>query len=404
MITELFSSISEFINSISGQNQVIAGAISLWLLTALSYLGKNIPQQVFSFLKKHSTTTLQLSNDSAVFYHFQQWLNNNGLPLKTRTIRINNGRWGYDKMIKSIGYGKHVIWYKYRPLIINYSEKNSDSDKIKESISLTKFGRNHSLLQEIIDDLNNLEKDTTQISLYENDKKNWIPLGTRPKRSFDSIFLNKNEKKLLLDTVNNFINRESFYIKNGIPYQLGILLHGLPGTGKTSLIKALASIYDKDIYKVSSLDTTDLGVVFNNTPANSIIVIEDIDCFDITKKRQKTVEKDNQLKLSSLVSNNLSDLLNSIDGLMSSHGRILLATTNNIDKLDDALIREGRFDLKLEIKPLEQDSILEFIESFYNQKININYNLKPVTGSYLQGLMLKNKDPYKVLEILKNEL
>ena len=184
-------------------------------------------------------------------------------------------------------------------------------------------------------------------------------------------------------------------IQRGIPHQLGILLYGPPGTGKTSIIKALASHFDKSIYILKVTSLGGISAAFANLPEDAFVCIEDIDTESGTNARS---EKAGATKELTLV--DLSDILNSIDGLIVNHGRILIATTNHINKLDPALIRPGRFDIKIEIGYMTTNSLVEMLNAFYDnvtfpsgKEIRSN-----VTTSLVQQFILCNpNDPDLVI-------
>ncbi|KAF9683914.1 hypothetical protein SADUNF_Sadunf04G0063500 [Salix dunnii] len=159
-------------------------------------------------------------------------------------------------------------------------------------------------------------------------------------------------------------------------WKRGYLLYGPPGTGKSTMISAMANFLDYDIYDLELTtvkDNSELRRLLIETTGKSIIVIEDIDCsLDLTGQRKKTKEKDGdgdddksdnekdpiskkkneaekENKSRSKVT--LSGLLNFIDGIWSACGgeRIIVFTTNYVDRLDPALIRTGRMDKHIEL-------------------------------------------------------
>jgi ATP-dependent 26S proteasome regulatory subunit len=136
------------------------------------------------------------------------------------------------------------------------------------------------------------------------------------------------------------------------------MLYGPPGTGKTSLIKAIATKYKSSICILSLRNISDSQ--FRNALAQvdsrDIVVIEDIDAFAIShsrvnKKVKNPGSDDDDIALT------LSGLINAIDGLASGEGRILIATANHPELLDSALTRPGRFDLKVEIGYMTNESM-----------------------------------------------
>ena len=224
-------------------------------------------------------------------------------------------------------------------------------------------------------------------------------------RTFDNLFL--ENKTDLLNKVDFFLNNKQWYDNKGIPYNLGIGLHGKPGTGKTSFIKALANKTKRDIIILplkiirtkNELNRLFYEATYNtNNKQNSktfdkkIIVFEDIDCIgDIVKKREK--EED---KISKVVPNpspnpvnkiqdgwvygetiqpirsdplTLDDFLNLWDGIRETPGRIIVITSNHYDQLDQALIRPGRIDLTCEFKNVNHEVLQDMHQRFYHKQI-----------------------------------
>ncbi|CBI34993.3 unnamed protein product, partial [Vitis vinifera] len=126
------------------------------------------------------------------------------------------------------------------------------------------------------------------------------------------------------------------------------------GYKKSVMIAAMANLLNYDIYDLeltSVKDNTELRKLLIETTSKSILVIEDIDCsLDLTgqRKKKKEKEEEDEDKESKVT---LSGLLNFIDGLWSACGeeRLIVFTTNHVEKLDPALIRRGRMDKHIEL-------------------------------------------------------
>lgn len=166
--------------------------------------------------------------------------------------------------------------------------------------------------------------------------------------SFDTLALDPELKKMIVDDLKRFLGRKEFYKKVGKAWKRGYLLYGPPGTGKSSLIAAMANYLKFDIYdlELTSLSSnSDLRRVLLSTTSRSILVIEDIDCSVQTRDRQQGGDQYD----GSNSTFTLSGLLNFIDGLWSSCGdeRIIVFTTNHKDRLDPALLRPGRMDVHI---------------------------------------------------------
>ncbi|XP_062110634.1 AAA-ATPase At3g50940-like [Humulus lupulus] len=176
----------------------------------------------------------------------------------------------------------------------------------------------------------------------------WCSIDFRHPSTFETLAMDEKLKKELVDDLDRFVKRKEFYKRVGKAWKRGYLLFGPPGTGKSSLIAAMANYLKFDIYdlELTHLNSnSDLRSLLVMTENKSIIVIEDIDCSVQLENRGcgqgSYGQNDSQLTL--------SGLLNFIDGLWSSCGdeRIIVFTTNYKDKLDPALLRPGRMDMHI---------------------------------------------------------
>ena len=179
--------------------------------------------------------------------------------------------------------------------------------------------------------------------------------STKFKRNLSTIYLENKNK--IFESINVWKNSEEFYRERGIPYKLGILLYGEPGTGKSSLVHAIASELNKDVIVLTA------GAILNgklsryntaccDTPP--IIVIEEIDTI-VNSRQNELGEKEKVI---------LSELLNFLDGHSSPDSCVVIATTNHIDKLDPAIIRSGRFDIKIHMGKISRDLAIQMCLDF----------------------------------------
>jgi len=405
------------LSEILKENQLLSAGLGLSSATIIGFWLKDFPRMIYNFIKREFTTQLTITSHNIAFHNLLRWIENNYKNKKFRKLKLTNGKWGEGESITSIGYGFHTILYKRQLLFIELTKDAANqTERDKETVTIMKIGRGRQIFDDLIDDIKEV-KDESKMSVYKMDSGGyWTEAKQIKKRTLDSIFIEKYKKELFINTVNNFINNEKWYIDNGIPYQLGILLYGSPGTGKTSIIKAISSYLNYPIYYIpaSIIYAIEKGLL--NIPERCIMVIEDIDTSVITHKRRSKVNKlDEEQPGISTVENvmddfaltTLSDILNSLDGLFSIHGRILIATTNHIENLDPALIRPGRIDLQIEVGFINIEILSLFINRFFpDNKIDYtNIEIKnEITVAVLQNMVLSNYSLEKILTtIINNE-
>ncbi|EOA23808.1 hypothetical protein CARUB_v10017023mg [Capsella rubella] len=195
----------------------------------------------------------------------------------------------------------------------------------------------------------------------------WSNVPFHHPATFETLAMDPLKKEGIKKDLIKFSKGEEYYRKVGKPWKRGYLLFGPPGTGKSTMIAAIANFLDYDVYDLELTtvkDNSELKKLLLDTSGKSVIVIEDIDCsLELTGQRKKKKEEDDEEekkedekkskrekdeKLSKVT---LSGLLNSIDGLWSacSSEKIIVFTTNFVDKLDPALIRRGRMDNHVEM-------------------------------------------------------
>ena len=314
---------------------------------------------------------------------------------------------------------------------------NSKTDKITITIYSFKYSTNY--LKNYIDDITEKHLQTiknnrkNQNFIYKLDKVKleddesvyscWREYLFESARTFNNMFF--DGKQELLEKIDFFLENKDWYYKKGIPYTLGIGLHGPPGTGKTCLIKSLANYKGRHgnllrrhvifislkMFKTKrQLDQFFFEKTYNTnnekgsiTFDKKIIVFEDIDCIGdivLERKFKKNNKRNNYLQISKenviqnicqMNDNNnnnnnnnnivqlpcidneqpitLDDILNLWDGIIETPGRILIISSNHYDKLDSALIRPGRIDISLELRNVSHNVISELYFNFFETKI-----------------------------------
>lgn len=275
-----------------------------------------------------------------------------------------------------------------------------------ETIKMTTIGSNPSVLLNVISGASFMAESQAEgkLILYTSFAAEWRPFGNpRRRRPLHSVILDEDIAGHIWADVQEFLESGEWYTDRGIPYRRGYLLHGPPGTGKSSFIQALASELGYSICLLNLADgmVTDdrLQHLFNAIPEKSILLLEDIDAVGLDTSNTSVKKNEGLQKLT------LSGLLNALDGIGSSEERIVFMTTNHYDRLAPALIRPGRIDVQHYIglaSPSQAHRMFmrfypgcdELAEKFSN--LVASHQVSPAT---IQGHFIQHKDdPVKALE------
>lgn len=185
----------------------------------------------------------------------------------------------------------------------------------------------------------------------------WTRLDDLPPRTLDSVVLPDGQLERLVEDVGRFLGAEDQYLRRCIPWHRGHLYEGPPGTGKTSVARALASHFGMDLWYLPLADLErdcDLISALNRIGPRSMLLLEDVDVFHAATLRS---ESDKGVTL--------SGLLNALDGIATPHGLLTVMTTNVPDVLDSALLRPGRVDLREHFGLADREQIARLLQRWY---------------------------------------
>lgn len=304
-------------------------------------------------IERQFAASMTLENSDHAFLWVDRWLSQNTDLKKSRTmhVRVRNASPLPGDALEDVyrlgpGAGLHTFRFRGKRVWMSKGIRRSDkSHRVEISCEFYVFGRNRELFLQMLKEALELylQEERQGIQARVASAGSWEYLEPLPDRMADSVVLAEGVMEGLLEDLRSFLNDKKWYANLSIPHRRGVLLHGPPGSGKTSTILAVASELRCKLYWVpisaSWMSDTVLMNLLLEVPERSIVVLEDIDAaFD-----GREVGKQGSKNLT------FSRLLNALDGVMSSQGRILFMTTNHPEKLDPALVRPGRIDLRVEI-------------------------------------------------------
>ncbi|KAL8768610.1 MAG: hypothetical protein Q9209_005169 [Squamulea sp. 1 TL-2023] len=267
------------------------------------------------------------------------------------------------------GPGRHIIRYKNAFILANRvrdtKSMNLANGNPWESINLTTLYSQQHVLEDLFREVNELAEKSVEgkTIVYIPRTASWEKFGEpHRKRLLESVILDKGIKEHIVADVKKFLSKEKWYYDRSIPYRRGYLLHGVPGSGKSSFIRALAGHLDYNIAMInlSERGLTDdrLSFLMSILPKRTFVVLEDVDgAFN-----GRTMSDESGYRLANVT---FAGLLNAIDGISSAEERILFLTTNHVDKLDAALIRRGRVDKMVHMGAATRYQAAQLWERFY---------------------------------------
>jgi mitochondrial chaperone BCS1 len=293
-------------------------------------------------------------------------------------------------------FGRHFFVHEGRILTFTRIRDDCLRGRRTEEIEISCFGRNGQVLKRLMEEAKKdyLEKDKKKTVIYrgttDHEGPFWLRCLSRTPRPMPTILLDDDKKTAFVNDIESYLlsETERWYAIKRIPYRRGYMFYGPPGTGKSSLAFAAAGFFKLEIYIVnlySNMITDDgLASLFQLLPKKCIVLLEDVDAAGVTAERSPEIEEATNSDIKDLgkcvidglekakggdtrAKITLSGLLNAIDGVASQEGRILIMTTNYLQKLDEALIRPGRVDLFMEFKLADSTTVQELFYRIYSK-------------------------------------
>lgn len=371
---------------------LIAASLGTFVVNIL----RTVPKQIFNIIKDKYGYSISCDSESSLetYMNINNWMLKLNKRVLTNHINIRS-YWSCGSEIQyfTLDYGTYIIFHEKTFVYISKQKSNTGNggNKINiDELSINIFGINGFKVKNEIQEYSTTKHVVEQRNLrvFSTDQYNEAKGMVMEKRGFDTVFT--PHKDILISHLDKWRNNKEIYKQHGLNYKTGILLEGPPGTGKSSLAKVIASYMNYNLYVIT--DAASVKSIASRIKENSVLLIEDIDCtLDINRDEIDSSDDNGSIKYEEINGKAmLGNILNILDGVASPENVIFVITTNCVDKLDEALIRKGRVDLKLHIGNLEYKEAYDMCKSFDIDTPNdlLDDISMPVNPSVLQEKIL----------------
>ena len=393
-------------------NQFLSGGLVLGLIGSAIALCRQLPAKIFAWLKRRMIVTVDVTNDDPIFEWLSVWLAKHPYSRRARCLTARSRRDDHGDIdrdnaesLPDVDFtpapGNHVFIYERRLLWLSRERKEAPPDNKsgnfsrwqRETFQIRVLGRRQDVIRSLIEKARAaaVEARDDRIEVFVSCFDYWRRSDVKKPRSLRTIILPGNTVESVSNDLRDFFTAHDWYSERGIPYRRGYLFHGAPGSGKTSLITALAGEFKANLYVLNLGDPilTDgkLSSLIADAKAGSFILLEDIDA--AFARREKSKDSDNGITF--------SGLLNALDGAASKEGSIVFMTTNHKSVLDPALIRPGRADVHIEFDYATREQARRLFQQFFPAAPTAHADRfseiasRQVTMAQIQGILLQHK-------------
>lgn len=374
---------------------ILLAGVAISTTTAILYQIRNVPQTVFKRIRDRYVFSVTIYESDELFMLLESWLYKN-YPEQYRDVEAHVSPASLEaddsnkKRDLQVQYRQNqaTFFLRYagkRLLVTSSKEKMEKAETIKNIFlrSYTIKGWKSeiqitALLAQITFDYNQI-RNASSLRIFANTPYgDWASIHSKNTKDFNQIVIEQETKELLKTDVGAFLSSEVWYQERGIPYKRTYLLHGPPGTGKTSIMMAMAQYTGRDLYILNpGLLNNDSGLIscFSHIGQAALLGIEDIDAAFQDRQSESKIT--------------FSVLLNCLNGSLSREGIITVITTNHLEKLDHALVRPGRTDIILEIPFASGLLIRQYMELFFGQPVEEQFISVWHPMSFVQEVCIK---------------
>lgn len=379
-----------------GMDEASPGSIADHVNTAVN-LYKGV-QEGWGFVKAHFGYTIAVTSDDDLYYPLQRWLTN-AIPKHRRRASVAQVSWSGSESLRVKHDGGREQFIKIDGNHISVVVKTAEATDTSKSFSfaalsrepervvLTAFSqKGREAVEKLLDELARsvINRDDDPVLMIWS-KDGWQWSGRLQGRKLNTIALPLGQLDRIVASLDEFAGREQRYSDLGLPWHHGIILYGPPGTGKTSIARGIATYAGKDLYYLglSGIENDEaLFSAISRIRRGSILLLEDLE----TVKAATDTQNEKETGITQ------GGLRNALDGVMTPHGLITIASTNSLNDLDDVIIRSGRFDLFEEIGYADLDVVKQIFMTAFNMVYMGSWDRSDVSPAEVVGAIKPHLD------------
>ncbi len=323
-------------------NQFFSGGIALGAIAALVAFGRRYVVLLADVVRRRFVSEIEVRDGDMVVW-LGLWLAHTpyGIACKRlSTYVLHQEGEGVPLLYFEPGIGPHVFRHEGTLLVIDRrrDEPSPGASVYPREWYVFRAFAPRERAAELLDQAKVFSRELLSrrhTAFLSDGRGGWDRIGVGVPRELSSVVLPGETIGEIVKRVRLFQDRRAWYAERGIPWRLGFGFFGPPRTGKTSLVRAIAHDLSLPLYVLDltskEFSDKDLILTLSRVPIGAVLLIEDID--------EQLGSK------SSFVT--LSGMLNALDGPLASEGRILFVTSNTPERLDAALLGEGRLDVHI---------------------------------------------------------
>lgn len=246
--------------SAQASTAIFGGIAAVSLLGYIGYVLCAVPAQLFEWAKRSLTKEVTVRSDDQMFQVVAEWLGAQHFMSRSRRLKImtkgsrfrdtpqpaNSDDAPRPEYLFVPAPGLHWFFYRGRPIILEIDNGQEGKSETKgfmiiENISLRTIGRSPAVFRAMLTEALDQIAAERRIRVVIHGEYGWRGASSKSPRPLASVITKNGAGERLLADMEAFFDNRSWYVSRGIPWRRGYMLSGPPGTGKSSLVFALAS-------------------------------------------------------------------------------------------------------------------------------------------------------------------